>query len=338
MNDKVKDLIISRLQAGEPSHQIAAVLGISVGSVAAVHAHFTRGTYGKSRNGRRNSPARKIQNVPFAWENSPFPSPSPDVEFVTLPDGTVLPDVAIWYGFMQNELNVNPDRLWRHLQNVPDWPVGNNIPFRPKGDNPHWIPGNHPALHTRGNPLKRAKMWFQNGIYGDGCRTYLYPGKQNRVCLATHDITYCKPLKRVTDALNAGLNIVHNHWIVTRYADENEAIDFHSDKDSTFTKDCYILSLKLGAPRDFAFRLRPNKKGEKTKPFMTRILPAGTAVFIRAKGSVLYGPDGNSIVQHSVPAMKTPCGLSGSIVGRAIASILPWEQVHSKVLGSRYKV
>ena len=53
-------------------------------------------------------------------------------------------------------------------------------------------------------------------------------------------------------------------------------------------------------------------------------------MFVRANGI----NDANSIVQHGVPPMDEACGPSGSIVGRAIKTVIPWDTVHANSAAS----
>ena len=76
----------------------------------------------------------------------------------------------------------------------------------------------------------------------------------------------------------------------------------------------WILVLKLGQPRPFAFY----QSAEEEKPFWQRTLSAGTAVFMNARG--------NSLVRHGVPRCDT-VGASGSIVSRCITTMVPWAEV-----------
>lgn len=115
----------------------------------------------------------------------------------------------------------------------------------------------------------------------------------------------------------------HNHWIITKYKDEKDNIGFHNDKDRDFEEDSYVVVIKMGAPRLFEFRI----KGEKL--FWSKTLKAGTAIFMRAKGK--GGNDANSVMQHGVPSMKDKVGISGSIVSRAIKTVVPWDKVHKLV-------
>lgn len=272
------------------------------------------------------TPGSEVHSRPpttFAgWKGQPFPH-SPDVELLKLPDGRILKDACVWRNFMQTQLEIDPDAIWKQLLQLPEWPDDKPIPFREDGSDPHWIHGSHPALNYRGNAVKRHKFWCQSG-FGEGLRKYGYTGWQWKIAYATHDVQFVEPVRQVAEALNRGLSIPHNHWIVTMYEDEADNIGYHSDKVGDFREDSYFVVLKLGAARPFAFRV----KGEE-KPFSSAILPAGTAVFCRAKSK--RGDDANSIVEHGVPTVEVPCGLSGSIVGRCINTLIPWDDVTRKV-------
>lgn len=249
----------------------------------------------------------------------------PHAERLRLPDGRVLDDAIVWPGFMQSELDLDPAETWRDLLALPTWPADREIPFRPDGSDPHWITGQHAALRYRGHELKRAKIWCQDD-YPSGLRKYGYTGWQHRISFATHAVEYVRPIWRVASALNGWLYNVdhapHNHWIATKYQDGDHSIGFHSDKERDFAPGSYFVVLKLGAPRDFAFRL----VGER-EPFWCRKLEAGTAVFVRCKAPGAA----NSIVQHGVPETADAVGASGSIVSRCITTVVPWERVRREV-------
>lgn len=261
-----------------------------------------------------------------AWNGQPFPLQAVRLR---LPDDRVLEDAFIWPRFMQEELRIDPDDTWQWLLKLPTWPADRAIPFRPAGDDPHWITGAHPALRYRGHELRRAKIWCQSD-YADGLRRYGYTGWQHRISFATHDVGCVPPILRTAVNLNAWLvsarlassNDRHNHWIATRYDDGAHSIGFHSDKDRDFAPGSYFVVLKLGAPREFAFRM----VGEK-EPFYCRTLEAGTAVFVRCKAPGAA----NSIVQHGVPETSSAVGASGSIVSRCITTVVPWERVRREV-------
>src|SRR5206468_11710559 len=93
------------------------------------------------------------------------------------------------------------------------------------------------------------------------------------------------------------------------------------DRAADFAPITYFIAVKLGATRPFAFCL----PGE-PKPFFSRELPAGSAVFVRCNA-----PDAaNGLVQHGVPAMTRPVGFSGSIVARSIATVIPWAEMEKR--------
>jgi hypothetical protein len=256
------------------------------------------------------------------WNGKPFPT---QAERLVL-NGRVLHDAVVWEGFCQDELGLDPDALWADLNSVPIWPDAEPIPFRPAGDSPHWITGSHPALHYRGNALGRSKIWFQAN-YPEGLRRYRYTGWQHAISYATHAIERAPLLLGLTDRINAGLirsgRRPHNHFIVTRYVDHRDNIGFHSDKNADFAEESFFVVIKLGAARAFAFREQPTAASPDPAPFFNRVLPAGTAIFVRARGAGAA----NDLVQHGVPAMDTPLAPSGSVVSRCIETVVPWEEV-----------
>jgi len=248
-----------------------------------------------------------------------------------LPDGRELRDAVVWEHFMQDELKLDPDGVWREMFAFPTWDSSKAIPDpTADGTSPHWIRGDHEALNYRGNALKRHKMWFQGGgDFKDGMRKYGYTGWQWKISNATHDVSKAPPVARVAEALNKGLagdGRTHNHWIVTRYDDKDDNIGFHADKSRDFKPKSYFIGLKLGAPRPFAFRMNGT-----SEPFYAKVFPRGTAVFVRANDD---GDDANAIVQHGVPAMSETVGASGSIVSRHIATLVPWDTVQKKIAAS----
>jgi len=246
---------------------------------------------------------------------------SEKAERVVMPGGQVLDDAFIWSDFCHDALDLDPNELWQELLALPTWSSDKPIPFRERGDDPHWIGGQHPALHYRGRAIKRAKIWCQSD-YASGLRKYGYTGWQHRISYATHAVESVPSVQRMAERLNEGLvrsgHAAHNHWIVTRYSDEAENIGFHKDKDRDFSPGSYFIVIKFGAARPFAFRL----PGEQ-KPFLTRVLSAGTAIFVRCKAAGAA----NNLIEHGVPPVDAPVGMSGSIVSRCIETVIPWDRV-----------
>jgi len=281
-----------------------------------------------TKEGRMTGPALVDEQEPQGsdavrgWSGRPFPE---QAERLMLPDGRVLEDAVIWPGFCQDELGLDPNKLWAELLTIPTWPSTQEIPFRPAGDAPRWIPGEQSALRYRGRPVKRDKIWLQSD-YAEGLRKYNYTGWQHRISYATQAIESVPSMRRLTERLNAGLvpsgHQPHSHWILTRYDNADDGIGFHSDKDPDFAVNSFFIVIKFGAPRPFAFRMRGAKQ-----PFFSRTLSAGSAVFVRCKA------DGaaNNLVQHGVPPLTAPVGASGSLVSRCITTQIPWETVHLEV-------
>lgn len=264
-----------------------------------------------------------FDSSPSVWNNAPFP---PKAERLVLPDGRVLEDAVVWKGFMQEELGLDPAVIWTTICALPTWPDDEPIPFRPQGNDPHLISGAHPDLNYRGNAVKRGKGWFQRD-YERGLRRYGYTGWQHAISYATHAVESVPELDDLLARINAGLTAsgqkAHNHMIATRYETGEDNIGYHSDKDGDYAKDSYFLILKLGDARPFAFREVVGRNDPKPEPFYFRALPAGTAIFVRAKGD----DAANNLVQHAVPPTEDPVGPSGSIVTRCIETVRSWDQV-----------
>ena len=93
------------------------------------------------------------------------------------------------------------------------------------------------------------------------------------------------------------------------------------------------MKLKLAKSKDEKkagnLELKHAVKNRKYKEvFFSEVLSAGTAVIV--------GRDANDRVKHGVPTMMKQEGqeghhVSGSIVGRCISTVIPWEEVGKKV-------
>jgi len=216
--------------------------------------------------------------------------------------------------FMQQYLCVDPDLVFQQLCEVPEHPSDKAIEFQPSA--PCLILGDHKALRYRGRAIHRHKIWAQHKIE-DGCLRYGYTGWQWAVALATKDVKSMPWLDALVQKMNSGLEIPHNHWICTVYKDGDDNIGYHHDKMPDVDKNAWIVVLKLGESRRFHF-VDP-KQGDKV--IWERLLPAGTAILMDGVG--------NSIVKHGVPVDKG-VGKSGSIVGRKITTVIPWDKVSQK--------
>jgi hypothetical protein len=216
-----------------------------------------------------------------------------------------------------------------------------------------FVDGDNEALHYRGNPISRRKIWLQDGDPNEGVRVYSYTGWQAPVSFATSDWNNDEELggicKRMNDFLDGTDFAPSNHAIITAYDDNTCGIGFHYDKTHSLDPRGLISVVKLGAARCFEVRKRlpPPKAdvadGERTKadhakaqeavePFFSETLQAGTLV--------LMTTEANLATQHAVPAMPAPTELSGSIVFRSVSRVDKVEDLQRKrdaVLANRRK-
>jgi len=257
--------------------------------------------------------------------------------FVTLPTGQLLEDAIIIENALGKYSDGNFDHLtlFESMQSVPRQDSSKPIEMSESGLDPIMIMGDHPALHYRGNALKRHKIWLQTN-YKQGMIKYGYTGWQHAISTATRSIKSVPQIDLLMDWLNSGVfahillehnmppcTLAFNHAIFTRYEDENDFIGFHADKERDFEVDSYFLVVKLGGTRDFV--LTDND----SNVFWSEKLPGGTMVIIRAKSS--GKPAANSLLKHGVPVSLTECGPSGSIVFRCIKTVVPWDEVRENI-------
>tara|TARA_B110000285_G_scaffold100619_1_gene114615 strand:- start:1661 stop:2548 length:888 start_codon:yes stop_codon:yes gene_type:complete len=257
--------------------------------------------------------------------------------FVTLPSGELLKDAVVIEDALEkySQGHFDHKKIFESMQSVKRQDSSKSIEFSESGLDPLMVMGDHPALHYRGNALKRHKIWLQSD-YTSGMIKYGYTGWQHAISSATRSIESVPIIDSLMTWLNSGVfaNILEqhnmppctlsfNHAIFTRYEDENDFIGFHSDKERDFEDNSYFMVIKLGATRDFV--LTDND----SNVFWSEKLPGGTMVIVRAKSS--GKPAANSLFKHGVPISPTECGPSGSIVFRCIQTVVPWEQVRINI-------
>ena len=177
------------------------------------------------------------------------------------------------------------------------------------------IPGSHKALNYRGHDLRRHKVWLQDDPESGG-RLYRYTGWTWPIALATKHVATCPKMMEVAKCINTVLpqDVHHNHWIGTLYRDGSDNIGFHSDKWGDIDPQSWVVVVKLGAARLFEFR-----DPQSREVVWSERLPAGAAVFTNRPG--------NEALQHGVPPTLENVGMSGSLVGRCIRTVVPWDQV-----------
>lgn len=78
-----------------------------------------------------------------------FPVDMDNVYLRVLPSGQVLHDASIFVDFIQDELGIDPKKFWETLLTYPKFPDDQQIPFREKGGDVHWVMGSHHVLKYR---------------------------------------------------------------------------------------------------------------------------------------------------------------------------------------------
>lgn len=222
-------------------------------------------------------------------------------------------DLWVVRRFMQNELALDPAGVLDRLDK--------NYPHHGKGQAiipglPQWVDGDNEALHIRGRPLKRSKMWFQSTpIAETGYLRYKYTGWQWRVLPATSCVRECPEMKTLFDAYHEWWDrkadcygySAPNHAIVTAYKDGSEYIGQHQDKTADLDENTLISVVKLG---------------EDARPFQIVEKESGRILFhdvLRPGDGVIMSTSANKEVTHGVPEMDcTEPNVSGSVVFRTV--------------------
>jgi hypothetical protein len=179
------------------------------------------------------------------------------------------------------------------------------------------VRGSHPSLKYRGNELKRHKVWFQKE--GRFYYVYKYTGWQHSVLPATFRVD--KTLHPNIWKLVQNMEKVcpQNHWIMTCYENGDDYIGAHSDKTKNWVEGSSFHVRKWGHPRRFVITLKSDDI-----VIFDKILPSGTDIFVDAET--------NLKTRHAVPTMPNMgVGISGSIVGRHIATKVTFEEAKKNI-------
>lgn len=226
-------------------------------------------------------------------------------------------DIFVVPRFAQDVLGIkDPKALLGELGRYPS--VGRDEVIDPMKT--QWISGDNRALMYRGNVLKRAKIWLQRGAPEVvGYRRYYYTGWTWRVLPATADVAKCAEVEPIADAYDAFADKMGvqraNHYIVTKYADGEHNIGFHSDKPHDIAASgedglSLITVVKIGdCARPFAVRNFPANGAKPEPPFFLEEVAPGSAIIMTMEA--------NLKTQHAVPPVEE-AGPSGSIVFRTI--------------------
>lgn len=191
----------------------------------------------------------------------PLPLVNPTTVSLTMAkysDFMVFPEIWVIPNYAKTVLGFDANVLLDDLAHYPVRRSGDRLEV----GGVQWVEGNNRALQYRGHNLNRAKIWLQNDDPKDhGFLRYLYTGWQWLVLKATAFAARCGELVPILHnyarwCKEEGVDIP-NHYIITRYVDENHSIGFHFDKPNDIKPGSLITIVKLGpASRPFQLRAR----------------------------------------------------------------------------------
>jgi hypothetical protein len=171
------------------------------------------------------------------------PEESPELEKACGEECRIHPGAYIAPVFMQTKLASDPNAVLKGV--IDKYPVRcNDDPIVP--GEVQWIDGTHKALHFRGNPIKRRKIWAQRGPTSKGIRRYGYTGWQWKVLLATVDVAQIHELTAMLEKYDEWCDAMGiprpDHYIITLYEDGSYSIDWHYDKTPDITPGSIITA------------------------------------------------------------------------------------------------
>ena len=217
--------------------------------------------------------------------------------------------------------DITHEQLWAALQGLPYVPIDEELQLTEdkNGPEPRVLPGQHPALYYRGNPLPRDKVFFQTN-YAGGYAQYGYTGFQHQLGAVQTDVKKIPVFDRLQQALAERTPDVvpaerrFNHGIGTIYRNGEYNIKPHSDKMEDWVPNTPFLVIKLGAPRRFVITTAEKP----VEVLFDGVLPPGAGI--------IMGADTNAITLHSVPEDPNVTEASGSLVFRCVDKVVPWEE------------
>jgi hypothetical protein len=208
-------------------------------------------------------------------------------------------DVLIYPHFLQAN-GFDPDTLMTAVLAIPMVHGTEPIPT----DTATFVGGDHIALMFRGSNAPKHKFQFTTET--EGIPIYHYTGWTWLFTLATYIITMMPMV--IQSAVKALADSDSNHFIVAMYKDGNDYIGPHFDKAKDIQEGSNIDVWKLGAPRKFVFE---DLNG---KVLWEGTVPAGSLIRMSLEANLKY--------KHSVPKDPSVQGLSASIVGRHIKTVI----------------
>lgn len=190
-------------------------------------------------------------------------------------------------------------------------------------------------MKYRGRALKRSKLFMVASptVTADGkpevLYQYNYPGFQWASMLHYHALRSFPAVERFLRELHAhytfhGQPLCFNHIIATEYRDGQDNIGWHSDKMQSITPGTPILSLSLGATREFQLRPTPPPKepsGADSEPVVEpAVVPVvePTTCMLSHGDVFVLGPETNRLMEHGVPPTAAPTQPRISLVFRHI--------------------
>ena len=183
---------------------------------------------------------------------------------------------------------------------------------------PIWCDRRDNTMRYRGHPLKRTKAFLLTTLPAS-YPLYRYPGFQYASMLNYRSLDAVPGLAAVLAAIGVNRQpLVCDHVILTLYEEQSDCIGRHQDKLRDIMSGSDIVSISLGASREFEL-----SRGE-----------VATHVEQLEDGDVfVLGPQTNRTMKHAVLPLAQGAALEPriSIVVRHIATAITAEQLHERL-------
>ena len=113
-----------------------------------------------------------------------------------------------------------------------------------------------------------------------------------------------------------------NFCLINRYADKQSTITAHRDKTDTLEPNTPIVTLSIGATREFVFALHPSGARRIGYKKVTEAKKAGVCVrhkfLVQSGDAIMFSQDVNSEWTHSIPRSKVDVGVRFSLTFRKV--------------------
>ena len=180
---------------------------------------------------------------------------------------STTPDSFVSKGYLQAH-GFDPEMIFNSIRNTPIW-----------------CDRFEDTMRYRGHALKRTKAFLLTSL-PETYMLYRYPGFQYASMLNYHRLDEVPVLADLLAAIRVnGQPLVFNHVILTLYEEDADCIGRHHDKLKDITPGSDIVSISLGASRDFEL-----SKDEQV-----------THIEQLEDGDVfVLGPEANRMMKHAV--------------------------------------